>query len=328
MSVIVPFLNEADGIETFMQTLDAYQTELTFPLELVFVDDGSTDDTCEQIRRYPFAHIQDVRLLRLSRNFGSHAAIRAGLISAKYDICTWMGSDLQEPLELLRIAYARISEGLDAVYFEKESVRVGWLNRCFSKMYSWLMKRYVVKSYGKGGISTIAFNGKIKRFLNENRECNSSIMLQIMQAGFTFDTVPLQYNARLAGKSKWSTRKKIRLLVDSFVSFTSAPLKWVTGAGIALFLFGIVLGVVVIYQRLTLHTAWMGYATIVCLLAVGFGVTNISLGIISEYLWRVFDAARTKPPFIISENRSIRLVEDRSPDNQDTLPPFENNNLT
>ena len=93
VSVITPFLNEEDGILTFCQTIDDYAGSLPFPLELVFVDDGSTDGTVDKLLGYSFKRVQSVKLICLSHNFGSHAAIRAGLTQATYDICTWMGAD-------------------------------------------------------------------------------------------------------------------------------------------------------------------------------------------------------------------------------------------
>ena len=124
VSVIVPFLNEEDGIRLFCETVDRYAGTLEFPVELVFVNDGSTDRTEEILGEYVFEHIEKARLVSLSKNFGSHAAIRAGLTQASHGICTWIGSDLQEPLELIPEGYQKIREGYDVVYIEKETIQV------------------------------------------------------------------------------------------------------------------------------------------------------------------------------------------------------------
>ena len=308
MSIIVPFLNEEDGIELFCSTIDDFVAELSFPIELVFVDDGSTDKSTEILEKYRFKAVKKAQLVRFSKNFGSHAAVRAGLQYAHYPVCTWLGSDLQEPLELLQKSYDLINEeGYDAVYVSKRSVVVSRLNRAFSKTYSHLMQKYAVKNYSSDGISTIVFNGKIKELLNNNVEGNSSIMLQIIDAGFRTTNLEMDFHERSAGKSKWTLSKKIKLMIDSFVSFSFAPIRLVSIIGMIMFFIGIIIGVVTIINKIVNYDSPAGYATLASLIALGFGITNISLGIIAEYLWRALDAARRRPVYIISETKELTV---------------------
>lgn len=305
ISVIVPFLDEKEGIELFCKILDEYSKELDFKLELIFVDDGSEDGTGDLIRKYRFLNIKNVKLLTLSKNFGSHAAIRAGVLNAFYDICTWMGSDLQEPLEFLKLSYSKILDGYDAVYVEKRSIKVSRANRGFSYLYSAMMRKWAVKNYASGGISNIVFNRKIMQYLNDNIEANSSIMLQIMDAGFKSMTLSLDYKERSAGISKWTLAKKIKLLIDSFVAFSYMPIRLVSLLGIVMFILGIGVGIVTIINKICNPEVPIGYSTIISTMAMGFGITNISLGIIAEYLWRAYDASRKRPAFIISSSNVI-----------------------
>ena len=306
MSVVVPFLNEEDGVTLFCETLDDYAKRLSFPIELVFVNDGSTDRSVERLREYHFNTIENVKLVNLSRNYGSHAAIRAGLSVARFDICTWLGCDLQEPLELLEASHKKIEEGYDAVYIEKKTIQVARANRAFSRIYSALMQKYAVKNYSSGGISTIVFNGKIKDYLNSHIESNSSIMLQIMDAGFRSTTLSMDFHERATGVSKWTLSKKIKLFIDSFVAFSFAPIRLVSIIGIVIFVLGIVIGVVSVINKLVNPNVPLGYSTLMSIMAMGFGITNISLGIIAEYLWRAYDAARGRPSYIVSEIIDLR----------------------
>jgi len=301
ISIVVPYLNETEGILSFCKSIDSYALGVGFVIELVFVDDGSVDDTSDKVCNYEFKNVKKVKLIKFSRNFGSHAAIRAGLLYASYDICTWMGSDLQEPVEFLEMSYNKILEGYDAVYLEKKSVKISIMSRAFSKIYSSLMCRYAVKNYPSGGFSNIVFNNKIKRFLNENIESNSSIMLQITDAGYKSITISLDYKERFAGVSKWTLSKKIKLFIDSFVAFSFAPLRLVSLVGIGMFVIGFFIGCVTLINKIVNPTVPIGYSTLTSIMALGFGVTNISLGVIAEYLWRTYDAARRRPPFIVSE---------------------------
>ncbi len=302
MSIIVPFLNEEEGIHLFCEKIDEYAGRVDFDLEIIFVDDGSTDRSVEMLKEYEFKNIISSKIVRLSKNYGSHAAIRAGLTKAGYDICTWLGSDLQEPFELLEQSYKMIvQDSCDAVYVEKKSVEVSFFNRLFSKIYSGLMRRFAVKSYSSSGISTIVFNRKIKDHLNGNIEANSSIMLQIMNAGFRYQLISLEYGKRAAGSSKWTLSKKIKLFIDSFVAFSFMPVRLISIMGILIFMTGILFGIISIVLKCTDPGRLVGIYVLICVFGLGFGITNISLGIIAEYLWRAYDAARKRPVFIISD---------------------------
>lgn len=301
-SIIVPFFNEEEAIPIFCSTIDAYAEDAGFPIELVFVNDGSSDSSLSVIKGQKYTNIYEIKIIDFSKNFGSHAAIRAGILHAKYDICTWLGVDLQEPLDLLKISHDKIVNGeYDAVYFEKKTVKVSRTNRLFSKIYSHLMKKYAVESYSSGGTATIAFGHKIKEYLNRNIEANSSVMLQIMDAGFKYVSVALDYNERSVGESKWTLSKKIKLFIDSFVAFSFMPIRLVSIVGIIMFFLGTIVGIATIANRSINPSVPLGYSTIICVLAIGFGITNISLGIIAEYLWRTYAAAVNRPAFIISE---------------------------
>ncbi len=301
VSVVVPFLNESEVIEKFCLALDGYQKGFSTPLELVFVDDGSTDDTIGKIEQYCFKFIKKIRIVRLSKNYGSHAAIRAGLSSASYDVATWMGSDLQDPLELLEQGLEKIQQGYDAVYFEKKQVKVSLAEKTFSGIYSRMMRRYAVKEFESGGINSIMMNQKVLKTLNDNIESNSSIVLQILSYGYKHTTITLEYLARSGGKSKWTLSKKIKLFIDSFVAFSFMPIRMVSIVGMLMFIAGCIIGAFTVVNKFMGSTVPIGYSTLASIMALGFGITNISLGIIAEYLWRTYDAARNRPAFIISE---------------------------
>lgn len=302
ISVIVPFLNEEKALPIFCETMDQYVQELAFPVELVFVNDGSTDGSMQFLTEYTFEYVENARIIDLSRNFGAHSAVRAGIMHASYDICTWFGADLQEPLEILPIAYEKLhNSSCEVVYFSKRTVGVSKINRFLSKVYSHLMKKYAIKTYSNEGTATVAFGKKVKENLNNNVESNSHIILQMMDMGYKYESISLDYHARSAGESKWSLSKKIKVFIDSFVGFSYMPIRLVSFTGITIFVLGLVIGVLTIINKFSNPTAPIGYSTLACILALGFGVTNISLGIIAEYLWRTLDVARKRPVFIISE---------------------------
>lgn len=302
VSVIVPFLNESDCIIDFCNHIENIAKKLPCKLEVIFVDDGSTDDTVSKIKGFIFKYCDKVKVIKLSKNYGSHAATRAGLTHVSNEICTFMAADMQEPDDMIEKAYQTICQGFDIVNIEKENIEVSRASRLFSLWYAWLMRKYAVKSYGTGGINNIMFNSKITKYLNTHVESNSSLNLQILDTGFKSTTLKMKYKKREAGKSKWTLAKKIKLLIDSFVAFSFMPIRLVSIIGIIMFILGALFGCIIIINKLiNPEGPIQGYSTIASLLAIGFGITNISLGIIAEYLWRTYDAARGRPAFIISD---------------------------
>lgn len=311
ISVVVPFLNEADCLEAFCAFMDDLVVGKAYQIELVFVDDGSTDDSVNIIAGHKFYHCRDVKVVKLSKNFGAHAAVRAGITQATGDYCTFIGADLQSPDDMIDVMYDAILKGYDAVYIEKGDRHAGRVSKIASSIYAALMRRYAVKNFGSGGINDIMFSRKLINYLNEYIESNSSIHLQIINAGFKYTTIKMDYKPRVAGASKWTLSKKIKLFIDSFVSFSYMPIRVVSFIGIAMALLGLGYGAfILIHRLLNPEVAVQGFATLTVLLLLGFGVTNISLGIIAEYLWRTFDASRKRPVFIIDE-----VIEAESPEN-------------
>lgn len=302
ISVVVPFLNEEKALPIFCKTMNEYVRQLSFPLEFIFVNDGSTDDSLKILKSTTFVKGISAKIVNLSRNYGVHSAVRAGLVNASYDICTWFGADLEEPLDILPIVYEKLHNGdCEVVYFSKHYDSVSRLARLCSKIYSFLMQKFAIKTYSADGIATVAFGRKVKEMLNQNMERNSMLVLQIMDMGFEYESIPMDYLERSAGKSKWSFSAKIKLFIDSFVSFSYTPIRLVSIVGILMFLIGIMGGIFTIVNKYVNPLAPAGYSTIICVLAMGFGITNISLGVIAEYVWRTLDAARNRPVFIISD---------------------------
>lgn len=316
ITAIVPFLNESECIDKFCAHIDQVGQMLPCDLEIVFIDDGSVDDTVSRLRGWSFKNCVAVKVLVLSKNYGSHAAIRAGIKNATYDNVVFLCADLQEPDDMIIRAYSELLKGYDAIYIEKEDININKFDRYFSLFYSWLMRKFAVNNYGGNGISNIMFNGKIKQYLNSHIENNSSVHLQIIDSGFRCKTLKMKYNAREKGSSKWTLAKKIKLFIDSFVAFSFMPIRLVSIIGIIMFICGFFFGLYIILNKLFgSYPVAMGYATLASLLALGFGITNISLGIIAEYLWRTYAAARNRPVFIISEIINIKgstVDEDRN----------------
>ena len=302
ISVIIPFLNEAQNLISFKPVIDDYfiNSSKEHSLEVLFVDDGSTDESIAIIRDFKNLNF-DVKVIKLSKNYGSHAALRAGIINASGDYLMFLYADLQDPIELIDRLAEKMSLGNDIVWANRKSTKAPLFESFFSSFYSGLMRKFALTNYPEKGFDVVMFSRKVAEALNKDIQVNSSLFLQILSLGFKQDFIEYDKVERKHGKSKWTINKKIKLLVDSFVAFSFAPIRLVTIVGITLFAGGLLFSLYLLMRKVLFHDLVSGWTMLMTTLSLGFGITNISLGIIAEYLWRTFDAARGRPAFIIDE---------------------------
>jgi polyisoprenyl-phosphate glycosyltransferase len=301
ISVIIPFLNEEENIPVLVSELNRYfETQKSFSAEIIFVDDGSTDNSLPVLKAQLHQNYS-AKVISLSKNFGSHAALRAGIFHADGDFISFMYADLQDPLTLISEMFEKCNQGRDITWAVRSSTENGIFEKTFSSFYSRMMKKYAISTYPSKGFDVVMFSSKVAALVNKNIEANSSVFLQILTMGFTQTTIEYQKSARKKGKSKWTLSKKIKLFIDSFVAFSFAPIRFVTVIGILMFVTGILWTTYIILRKLIVGDLEQGWPALVSILFIGFGVTNISLGIIAEYLWRTLDASRKRPVFIINE---------------------------
>jgi glycosyltransferase involved in cell wall biosynthesis len=301
ISVIIPIYNEYEGIPFLVENLNAFFGKHPDLMpEVIFVNDGSKDGSVERLQEMKHETYK-AKIISLSRNFGSHAALRAGISIASGELLCFNYADLQDPLELILQMEEKIREGNEIIWAHRESTKVSFGEKTFSSMYAYLMKKYAFKNFPEKGFDIVMFNSKVAAQVRSNVEANSSIFLQILGMGFSQASVTYKKRERKTGVSKWTMSKKIKLFIDSFVAFSYAPIRMVTIIGISMFIVGFLWTAYIIVRKLIYHDLASGWPALVSILMIGFGITNISLGIIAEYLWRTLDASRRRPVFIIDK---------------------------
>ena len=272
ISIIVPvYYNQDNLLPLYADLKEKVLTKLPegIQYELIMVDDGSKDNSYKVMQE--LAKIDsNIKTIRLSRNFGEHAAILAGLSQCTGDCAVRKAADLQEP-------------------------------SAFSNLYAFLMRKLALHNMPKGGFDSFLIDRQVINFLVKMQECNTSLMSQILWAGFETSTVPYVRKKREIGKSRWTLSKKIKLVYDSLLSFSYFPIKMITTAGILSFFIALIWLVIIIYKKMTGIIDVEGYASIIIIMLVGFGIIMLSIGVLGEYLWRTFDAARNRPPYIIEK---------------------------
>jgi len=301
VSVIIPIYNEYDGIPLLVESLNSFFAEHAgLNAEVIFVNDGSKDGSVEKLKEMIHAHYR-AKIISLSRNFGSHAALRAGISIASGELICFNYADLQDPLELIPRMEEKINAGNEIVWAHRESTKVSFREKTFSSFYAYLMKKFAFSNFPEKGFDIVMFNKKVAIQIKNNVEANSSIFLQILGMGFRQTSISYNKRERTTGTSKWTISKKIKLFIDSFVAFSYAPIRLVTIIGILMFIFGFLWTIYIISRKLIFHDLASGWPALMSILTIGFGITNISLGIIAEYLWRTLDASRRRPVFIIDQ---------------------------
>jgi polyisoprenyl-phosphate glycosyltransferase len=300
VSIIIPIYNEQGGIDTLIKKITNYHLSRKFDFEIIFVNDGSIDSSSQEILNFKSLQFP-CKLINLSKNFGAHAAVRAGFSFAKGDYTTCIPADLQTSFESIEILLDKVTEGVDIVYGVREVKDAGFFGKMFSRLYARLMQKHVNKDFPFKGLETLMFNEKVKESFNKNIESNSSVFLQALSFGFKKSFVDIKKEGRKIGKSKWTLSSKIKLLIDSFVAFSYLPIRLVSFVGIIFFTLGCLWTLYVVFRKFLFDDIASGWPALTSILLLGFGITNIALGIIAEYLWRTLDSARSRPVFIIDE---------------------------
>ena len=305
ITVIIPIFNEYEGIPFLVESLNEFfRQNSNLNAEVIFVNDGSRDNSVDRLVSLKHETYK-AKVISFSRNFGSHAALRAGISHASGEYICFNYADLQDPLELIIQMKDLMDQGNDIIWAQRESTKVPWGEKMFSKFYARLMQKFAFKNFPEKGFDIVMFNKKVAAEVNRNVEANSSIFLQILGMGFRQTNITYRKRERKTGVSKWTMSKKIKLFIDSFVAFSYAPIRFVTIVGIAFFFVGILWAVYIIVRKLVFDDLAAGWPAMMSILMIGFGITNISLGIIAEYLWRTLDASRKRQVFIIDDIKEL-----------------------
>ncbi len=301
ISIIVPvYYNQDNLLPLYADLKEKVLSKINIEYELIFVDDGSKDKSYEVMKNLAKLD-ENIKTIRLSRNFGEHSALLAGLSQCTGDCAVRKAADLQEPSEVILDMMKKYEEGNKAVLAVRADREEPITQKAFSNLYAFLMRKLALHNMPKGGFDTFLIDRQIIDLLVKMQEKNTSLMSQILWAGFETATVPYIRKKREIGKSRWTLSKKIKLAYDSLLSFSYFPIKMITSVGFLSFLISLILLVVIIGKKFAGIIDVEGYTSIIMIMLMGFGIIMLSIGVLGEYLWRTYDAARSRPPYIIEK---------------------------
>jgi dolichol-phosphate mannosyltransferase len=300
VSVVVPVYFNASTLQELVARLDAVRPRLDpHELELVLIDDGSGDDSFALLQRLG-AQDPRIRALRLSRNFGSNAAILAGLTHARGDAVVVLAADLQDPPELIPELVAAWQEGAEVVLAARRSRRDPWLSKLLSSIFNRLFRRFVFRDFPRGGFDFLLVSRRVASVLVEMGERNSYIFGQVMWVGYERRVIEYDRSEREDGRSRWTLAKKAKYFVDAFTAFSYLPIRAASLLGFVLALAGFGYAAVVVVLRLTgVITGAPGFTTLTVLILLAAGIQLIVIGLLGEYLWRVLEESRRRPAFLV-----------------------------
>jgi len=301
ISIVVPVYYNEDTLMDLYEDMQEKILDKLGEYELVFVDDGSGDRSWEimnEIRNMD----ENVRLVKLSRNFGEHAALLAGLSVCTGDCAVTKQADLQEDSTLILEMYERWKQGNKVVLAVRRSRDESKVKVFFANMYYGLVRKFVNKNMPVGGCDCYLIDRKVIEVLERLDEKNSSLTLQVLWAGFQTDMVYFDRKDREKGESRWTFSKKFKLVMDSMMSFSYVPIRVMSVMGILFNIGAVILFISVFAEYFTEGTPIAGWPSLMCVVLCSSGLILLMLGILGEYVWRALDAARTRPPFIIDED--------------------------
>ena len=307
LSVILPAYNEEKMIEKARDTLGRILSEQDIPYEIVFVDDGSKDQTWSEIEKAAEKdnHVAGVHF---SRNFGKESAMMAGLASAGGDCCVVMDCDLQHPPETVVEMYRLWEQGYEVVEGVKHSRgKESLAHRASAGMFYKIISKAVGIDMSRASDFKLLDRKAVDALL-EMPERNAFFRALSAWIGYKTTSVEFDVREREEGVSKWSTKSLIRYAITNIVSFSSAPMQFVTGAGVFMFLLAVILGIQTLVHYFT-GNAVEGFTTVILLLLLIGSILMISLGIIGYYISKIYEEVKGRPRYLISRKIDSQVKE-------------------
>ena len=303
ISIIVPVYQNALNIHKCIESLvklNKKLNQLGYKLEIILVEDGSIDNSYTLLREY--LNIEDLAIVKLTRNFGQIPAIQAGLKYAKGVYIGIISADLQDPPDLFLKMVPILESGTKLVIAERKSRDEGYFQRIMSKKYWWLIKKFSMKDFPAGGFDFCMFDEQVAKEIDGINEKNTNIFPLIYWLGFKPKVIKYSRKQRDEGVSTWTFFNKVKLTIDTIIGFTYIPTRIIS---ISAILTSIVAFLYFLYILIMWYFGYGnspdGWTTIVLLILVIGGMILFSLGILGEYLLRILDEVRNRPNFVIDE---------------------------
>ena len=313
VSVVIPVYNEEESLPALLSRTPAACQQLTQQYEIILVDDGSSDSSGDMLAAAAEQPDSHVIAVLLNRNYGQHSAIMAGFSHVTGDLVITLDADLQNPPEEIPRLVATADEGYDVVGTVRANRRDSWFRKTASKMINMMIQRATGKSMGDYGCMLRAYR---RHIIEAMLHCHErSTFIPILANTFARRTIeiPVQHSEREFGDSKYSLMKLINLMYDLITCLTTTPLRMLSVVGSVIAIFGFLLAVFLILMRLINGPEWSaeGVFTLFALLFMFIGAQFVGMGLLGEYIGRIYNDVRARPRYFVQKVVGVRS-EDHS----------------
>jgi glycosyltransferase involved in cell wall biosynthesis len=299
ISIVLPVFQEEKFIYENIKTIISFTDQLNYIFELIIIDDGSRDATWNELQRLA-SNYSNTKLIKFSRNFGKEAAICAGLDFSTGDACIIMDSDLQHPPALIKSMVTFWEEGAEVVEAIKSSRGE---EKTSTKIFSILFYKLLNAMTGtdlKGASDFKLLDKKVVDSWKTMKERVTFFRGMSEWLGFNKKKIPFIVEPRMGGETKWSFKSLFVLAKNAITAFSTVPLHFVTTVGIFSLLGFLVLFIQTLYQKV-MGNAVSGFTTVILLLLIIGSLLMISVGIIGEYIARIYEEVKMRPRYLIGE---------------------------
>lgn len=309
LSIVVPVYHNSQSLPALVKRLSKiaekeFQGDL---FELIFVDDGSGDNSFEVLTKLSQEDSR-ICIVRLSRNFGSNAAILAGLSCAKGDAVVVISADLQDPPELIPEMVQAWMDGNQVVLAARNKRKDPLVSKLSSAITNRMLRLLVFPDYPPNGFDFMLLDHRVVEIIVSMKEMNAYIFGLAMWVGFQRKVIFYDRVAREHGRSRWTLSKKIKYFVDIFVAFSFLPLRIASVTGLFFAFLGFLYATVLIGMRVFSAIPIPGWTTLIVVVLFSSGLQLLLLGVLGEYMWRALDESRNRPPFIVAEMKNVKNV--------------------
>jgi polyisoprenyl-phosphate glycosyltransferase len=309
VSIVVPVYHNAASLPELLSRFQRLAGKSEDRFEFIFVDDGSRDHSFAVLQTLQQTDDR-VRLIKLSRNFGSNAALLAGLDHARGDVIAAIAADLQDPPELIEEMLQRWRKGSKVVLAARHGRGDPYLTRLLACTFYFLFRRFAIASMPREGFDFFLIDRQVCNLIKSIQESNAYLMGIILWLGF--EPAILYYHRQQReqrfGKSMWTLTKKLKYFIDAFVAFSYVPVRAASLLGISLSVLGLFYALALLIIRLFIGIPVIGWVSLMAVILVVSGVQLLMTGILGEYLWRNLDETRRRPRYVLD-----RIVDSHSP---------------
>jgi len=304
LSYLIPCYYNADSLvplfEKIKDSQKLFPESLSF--EYIFVDDGSGDETWETLTRIQKEYEnENIKLVKLIKNYGSHIALYAGMHYAEGDCHVILAADLQDPPDLIPQLFDSWSKGYRLALAHRTDRQESKARKIVANTFHQLFKKFAVSNVPDGGFDLMLFDKKLTQEVLKFHESGLHIPYALFSLGYPFTTYPYVRLKREYGTSRWTLGKKIRLFIDAFVGYSYAPIRLISILGFIMALLCLFYTMIVLGNYFIGGSKVEGWSSLMIVVLIVSSFQFISLGVLGEYLWRVLDTVRERPKFIVDK---------------------------